>query len=252
MLITACGSPQKQKTDILELDHNPPAPAAGQAYYYQHTGPRPWSDGRQDASGGRLVVIPEPKSPDASLWNVEEHFERADGVQVFQIDPQYRLHHLAIKSGDDEIVLRYNPARPLRFLDLKKDKKKTFKSRFVFVDPKTGRTMEGGGTYASEVERRYDVRIVSPAGAYLCRQFIIHTTVETNVQGIQTVFKAEIHSYWCDDIGWFVKEEYDFEPMRQNGQPVQPAYQAVSALVKYKPMNPNSLRPVEEIPEETS
>lgn len=237
----SCGGMPKKK-ETYTLDKNPPAPAAEQAYYYNHQGPRPWSDGRQDATGGRLVVIPPQALANKSLWSVEEHFERADGVQAFQIDPQYRMHNVAIKSGETEIVIQYNPAIPLRFLDLKKDEKKTYKSKFIFIDPQTRAPMEGGGVYSAEVERKYDLRIVSPAGAYLCRQFVIRTTIETNVQDTQIVFKATIHSFWCDDIGWFVREEYEFEPMIQNGEEIQPAYTAESTLAQYKPMNPSSLQ----------
>jgi hypothetical protein len=241
----SCGGTQKKKKSPVDLDRYPPKPAAEQAYFYKHTGPRPWSDGRQNASGGRLIVIPEQNTNDKSLWNCEEHFERADGMQVLQIDEKYRLHYVAIKSGEQEILIRYNPPLPLRFLDLKKDEKKTYKSTFQFIDPQTTEPLEGGGEYTMDVERRYDVRIISPAGAYLCRQFIVHTTSDTAVQDIKTTFKAAINSFWCDDIGWFVREEYSFEPMMQNGQPVQPAYTAESVLSQYKPMDPNSLRPVE-------
>jgi hypothetical protein len=240
----SCGGSQKKKKPTYDLDRNPPAPAAEQAYYYKHTGPRPWSDGRQIATGGRLIVIPaQNPSENKSLWSCEEHFERADGVQVYQIDDKYRIHHMAVKSGDSEILIRYTPALPLRFLDLKKDEKKTYKSHFEFIDPQTTAPLEGGGEYVMNVERRYDLRIISPAGAYLCRQFIIHTSIETTVQDVTTTFKATINSYWCDDIGWFVREEYAFEPMLQNGQPIQPAYNAESVLTQYKPMDPNSLRP---------
>lgn len=239
----SCGGTPKKKKPAYELDRNPPAPASEQAYYYKHTGPRPWSDGRQVANGGRLIVIPiQNPSDNKSLWSCEEHFERADGVQVYQIDEKYRIHSMAVKSGETEILIRYNPPLPMRFLDLKKDEKKTYKSHFEFIDPQTSQSMEGGGDYILNVERRYDVRIISPAGAYLCRQFIIHAEVETAVQDIKTYFKAAINSFWCDDIGWFVREEYAFEPMLQNGQPIQPAYNAESVLAQYKPMDPNSLR----------
>lgn len=240
-LITTCGETQNKKKPTYNLDKNPPAPAAGQAYYYQHSGPQPWSDGRQDASGGRLVVVLDPNTPNPSRWNVEEHFERADGVQSMQIDNKYHLHQVAIKSGETEIVIQYTPAIPLRFLDLKKDDKKVWQSHFVFMNPQNNEFMDGSGDYKTEVQRRYDLRIITPAGAYLCRQFIVHTTIETTMSDIKTTFQVAINSYWCDDIGWFVKEEYSFEPMLQNGQAVQPAYQAVSTLTQYKPMNPNSL-----------
>ena len=246
-LSLSCGETQKKKEDVdYSLDRNPPKPAAGQAYLYKHTGPRPWSDGYQDATGGRFVVIPEDKIPNKSLWNVEEHFERSDGAQTMQIDDKYRMHFVAIKSGETEIVIQYAPALPLRFLDLKKDKTETYKSRFTFINPQTKEPLQGGGEYTCEVERKYDVRIVSPAGAYLCRQFVIHSTIETTVQDSKTTFKAAINSFWCDDIGWFVKEEYTFEPLLANGQVVNPAYTAESILTQYKPMNPSSLQRLDE------
>ena len=245
LLLISCSSSTKKKVEEILLDHDPPALGVGHAFYYQHTGPRPWSNGLQDASGGRLLVIPEQDASQAkSLIKYEEHYESSEGSQVGYIDKKYRLQQKHIESGDLALKFIYSPALELRYLDLKKDKLKTYKSSFILHVP-GNEAPQGSGNIVSKVERLYDVRIISPAGAYLCRQFSSDVSIETTVQDVKTVFKAKIITYWCDNIGWFVKEEYAFEPMMRNGKAVQPAYRAESILSKYKPMDPNSLRPVE-------
>ncbi len=245
LLVISCGGSTQKNGEPITLDHDPPALSVGHAFYYQHTGPRPWSNGLQDASGGRLVVVPEQDASQAkSLIKYEEHFENSIGSQVGYIDKKYRLHQQDIESGDLALKFIYSPALELRYLSLKKDETKTYKSSFV-LHASGHEAPQGGGSIVANVERDYDVRIISPAGAYLCRQFKSDVCIETTVQDVKTVFKAKIISYWCDNIGWFVQEEYAFEPMQRNGEAVQPAYRAESILSKYKPMDPNSLRPVE-------
>ncbi len=245
LLMISCGGSSRKKGEPISIDHDPPALGVGHAFYYQHTGPRPWSNGSQDASGGRLLVIPEQDASQAkSLIKYEEHFESSEGSQVGYIDKKYRLHQKDIESGDLALKFIYSPALELRYIDLKKDKLKTFKSSFNLHAPGS-ETPQGSGNIITKVKRSYDVRIISPAGAYLCRQFMSDVTIETKVLDVQTVFKAKKITYWCDNIGWFVKEEYAFEPMLRNGKAVQAAYRAESILSKYKPMDPNSLRPVE-------
>ncbi len=242
LVLTHCaGAPKKSK---FTLDRNPPPPAAGQRYVYQHTGPLPWGDGRKDASGLRTVAVVGQEAPGKNTqWRFEEQFERDEGIQTGYYDKNYMLYKQDLREGRNVLRILYTPPLPVRYLDLPKDREKKYRSRQVFIDPQTNETA-GSGDIDIAVRRGYDVRMVTPAGAYLCRHFTERIQITAQAEDTETVMKAVVETFWCDTIGWFVQSDYTFEPMVQNGTVVQPGYQAQSILAGYEPMDPNRLIPL--------
>ncbi len=241
MVLSHCaGAPKKSN---FTLDRKPPPPAAGQQFVYQHTGPLPWGDGRQDATGLRTVTVSGQETAGKNpLWRFEERFERDAGIQTGYYDKSYMLYQQDLREGENELRIRYTPPLPVRYLDLPKESEKKFRSRQVMIDLHTDTTV-GSGEIDSAVLRGYDVRMVTPAGAYLCRHFTERIQITAQAEDTVTVMRAVVDTYWCDTIGWFVQAEYAFEPMTQNGTVVRPGYRAHSILAGYEPMDPTRLNP---------
>lgn len=241
LILAHCGGIPKKSS--FSLDQNPPPPETGQRYVYQHTGPLPWGDGLKDAGGLRVVTVTGPESPGKNpLWRFEEIFERVPGIQAGYYDTNYLLHHQVLREGENELRIQYKPPQPVRYMDLPREAEKTYRSRQTVIDSRTGAAI-GTGEITATVRRGYDVRMVTPAGAYLCRHFTERIRMATRVEDLAVEMNAVVDSYWCDAIGWFVQAEYAFEPVIQNGTVVQPGYQAVSILTVYEPMDPTRLHP---------
>lgn len=229
----SCSGAKKKKP--LNLDDTPSPPQAEHAFYYKHTGPRPWSDGSQDCSGGRLVIVMEKNAESGNLWPIEEHFEKIQGAQIGYYDDKYRLHRQTLQADGSEWLVQFTPPITVRYLDIHRDGEKTYSSVQTIYDSANRETAIGTSKLTVKTKRAYDERIVTPAGAFLCRHLKSQIRIETAGQDSTNVFGATIDSYWCDRIGWFVQETYTFDPVTQNGIVIQPGYNANSTLNRFKP-----------------
>jgi hypothetical protein len=244
--LISCGGLGRKKGEPIVLDQPPPPPAVGQAYFYQHTGPQPFSDGSVDVTGGRIVAVTrqiQEKKP--ILWAFEEHFEKSEGVQIGFYDEKYRLHRQILRAPGGEIEVLYNSPYDERFLNLKADAEKTITVNQQLINAADGANY-GNVNMTVKVHRERDERIISPAGAFLCRHFNARIQLKAHIAGEQTDFAATVNSYWCDLIGWFVKEEQVFDPIVKDGQIIRPPYKTESILVSFEPTNYQYHHPVPE------
>jgi len=229
----SCGSASKKKAEV-SLDRNPSPPAIGQTFTYQHSGPRPGGDGKTDATGWRIVrVVDKPPQKD-SLWMIEERYEKDPGIYIYYCDDNYQLRRQVVKSGNRSIMAVFNPPQDIRYRQLAPGAGKTYSYRMDYFDS-GGKERIGFSSVADHVRRDYDVRIITKAGAYLCRQFHSDLTIETAMGGDSRYFRASVESYWCDRIGWFVLQKYFFQPVTREGEIIQPGYEAESILEDFEP-----------------
>ncbi len=189
-----------------------------------------------DCSGGRLVIVMEKDERSGDLWPIEEHYEKAPGVQTGYFDDQFQLHRQRLRSGESELSVRYSPPLTVRYLDILRDGEKEYSSTQTITDPTNGAAL-GTSRLTVKTKRKYNKRIVTPAGAFLCRHLVSEIRIESNGSGTVSVFQGTVESYWCDRIGWFVQENYSFEPVIQGGETVQVGYQSQSVLTRFKPDN---------------
>ncbi len=215
------------------MDIDPPPPAIGQGYLYQHTGPRPWGDGVTDYTGYRAVRIRE-KVNEKDLWLVEEAYEKGNRTYLSFCDKDYLIHKQQLSSPNQTVEVIYKPALELRYLDLKKEETETDRTRLTFVDIES-QSKIGEAVITDQTRRDYDVRIITKAGAYLCRQFHSDVELHAKVNGSEKRYSGTVISYWSDRIGWFVKQSYAFQPVKIDGEIVQPEYRAESILEDFEP-----------------
>ncbi len=232
--LMSCGS-LGRKSEPIDLDQPPPPPAVGQIYQYCHKGPRPWGDGQTDVTGERIIAVTgKAEIKKKELWAFEEQFEKSEGIQIGFYDEEYRLHRQILRSNGSEITIIYSPPIEERFIELDVNSKKTIHSEQVMLAGQEGEQV-GTIEMTIKVRREKDVRMITPAGAYLCRHLVSRVTLDATIQNEQTTFSATVNSYWCDYIGWFVKEEQAFEPLVHEGEIIRPPYRTESVLIDYQP-----------------
>lgn len=239
--LVSCQSAGPQAPPIT-LDEDPPPPAAGQWFEYQHTGPRPWSAGEGGPHGARRVeVLGSSEEAGQTLWAVRETFEGTPDHQVGLYDSRYRLHRQLIRGPGGELLAEFSKPIPARHLDLKPDETETVESVQTLINPSGG--AELGQTRIKIVtERRRDERVVTPAGAYLCRHFhktteLVSTLMIPGAGGAReytVAYSAVEDAYWSDGIGWFVREAAEFKPVIQDGEIVREGYATESVLTAFE------------------
>jgi hypothetical protein len=233
------------------LDEDPPPLQVGYQYQYRHEGPYPWSDGKEDVSGLRVVTVTGKSESNAkakqntrsdndrhsendpgSLWRVEDYFENVDGSLVGYYDKDYKQHRQAVETGQIEIVVTNTPPRPIRYLSLAVDDQKTYTIHQT-MQRSDAEAIIGESTMKIETERKRDQRIVTEAGAYLCRHFVSEIEIETTLFGQTSKRSATEESFWCDRIGWFVQRKSIFDPVTIDGELVQERYTCQSTLLSF-------------------
>lgn len=227
----SCSSGTTKKT-AFTLDADPPPLVPGTIFRYEHIGPLPWSDGTTDASGPLTITVLSPNPTQGATFSVvEELYERADGSQLGHYDNRYRLAQQAIAVDDGVLQVQYQPPMPVRYLDIPvgEDKKYTVKQRLA------GESNQalGDATIVIDTHRDKDERIITPAGAYLCRRFISIIQIVARQNGSEMHFRATEDAYWCDKIAWFVKRSYTFDPLVQGDEIVRPGYKTECTLVEF-------------------
>ncbi|MBZ0256103.1 hypothetical protein K8I31_08580 [bacterium] len=230
VISVGCSTSSKRKKieDDHELDAPPPQLEAGVAYIYNHIGPRPFSEGKQDCTGERVVSVLGRDPEFQNLWVVQDRFECEEGIEIGLYDDKYRRHRQGLKSDAGVIQVEEEPPVEIRWLDMKKKDKKTFETEqsFLTIDGE----IVGAAQMVENVEREYDYRIVNSVGAILCRYFKTNVVIEANLNGEFLKVEAAVETYWSDKLHWFVQAEYDFKPMKRGGEVVGPAYRAKSVL----------------------
>lgn len=221
-------SKRKKSDDDHELDAAPPQLEAGVAFIYSHVGPRPFGDGKQDCTGERTVSVLGRDPEYQNLWVVQDRFACEEGIEIGLYDDKYRRHRQGLKSDVGVIQVDEKPPVPIRYLDMKKQDKKTFETEqsFLTIDGE----IVGAAQMVENVERKHDYRIINPVGAILCRYFKTDVVIEANLSGEFLQVEAAVETYWSDKLHWFVQAEYEFKPMKRGGEAVGPAYRAKSVL----------------------
>ncbi|MEW6238710.1 MAG: hypothetical protein AB1656_25270 [Candidatus Omnitrophota bacterium] len=229
----SCGISSKKKAEV-SLDRNPPPPAIGQLFTYRHRGPCPGGDGQTDASGWRIVrVVDKPPQKD-SLWMIEERYEKDPGVYLSYCDDNYQLRRQIVKGTGRSVTMEFKPPQDIRYSQLAPGAEKRYSYRLDYFVSDSKEKI-GFASISDHVRRDYDVRIITKAGAYLCRQFHSDLAIETTMGGDSLYIRASVESYWSDRIGWFVQQKYFFQPVTRDGEVVQPGYEAESILEDFEP-----------------
>ncbi len=227
------------------LDQDPPPLRTGQAFLYNHQGPRPWGNPNKDVTGLRAIRV-VGKSENKKWMRVEEKYEQSDELIVYFIDKDYRLHRQEIHLNNNILRMEYRSPQPLRNIDLKKEKSHTWKYRIDIYqnDQKTGRAK-----VEEHVNRGYDIRVVTKAGAYLCRHFRTTVDMHAVINKQDRLYTAMIDSYWSDQVSWFIKKNYKFHPGFDKTQGFTPATIAESTILQFQPDDENSLQYEESVNE---
>lgn len=229
----ACSSPSNRQTEEEFYNPKPPLPQIGQVFYYQHSGPVPWGNGDLDATGKRIVAI-TGKSEDKKLWRFEERFEKSDGDSIGLYDDSYNLYRQYLILNNSELRIEYNTPVVIRYSKIEPDEDKVFDYQQAIFN-KGNKEPSGLAAIHDKTKRNaYDIRIITPAGAYLCRQFTSSITMQIQMQGVTSVYSGTIRTFWCDKLGWFVKEECSFDPITKDGQIIQPGYKCQSVLESFE------------------
>lgn len=236
-LVGAAGcqtAPTTPREDPVSLDEPPKSPSVNEYFHYRHEGPRPFSDPDLDASGERVVRVQGREEGGQRLWRIEEAYENSVGIIAYLVDNLYRMHRQIILSGEGEYVAEFNPPLPLRYQNLAKNASMTIRTQQQFReegvrDPLARFDING------RASRRYDERIVTPIGAFMCRAFDVELAYVITVENTRVQYEIQIRSYWSDQFSWFVSEEYQFSPARQNNQVLTEAYECQSMLTDYIP-----------------
>lgn len=230
----SCGSTQKEEHEPITLDVVPDPPKVGQWFQYQHTGPRPWGDSQADVSGERMIrVIGKQEEEEQLFWVIDEDYSSDNDIQRSVYDDQYFLHYQMSQSNVANAVYEYIPPISDRHLKLKPDEEKVEESEILINNPQTGG--DYGKIYLTRnVKRVLDERIVTKAGAYLCRHFVSQTKIKYDYRGAITIFSAQEDTYWCDQITWFVLERVEFQPAIQQGNFVGTGHTSESILVDFE------------------
>jgi hypothetical protein len=232
----SCSTATKERSEDNFYNPKPPVPSVGQLFRYKHSGPIPWGSGSPDVSGLRIVQVTD-RDETKKLWKIEERFEASEGSQSGFYTDLVELTHVVLHSRDSQLRIVYNPPLTIRYPDLLLDQERTFVSKQTFFAEKSGVPI--GTATLTDITRResYDERLITPVGAYLCRRFVSRIRIDANLSGVQTLLSGTVYSYWCDTIGWFVKEECSFSPMIVNGKEIGIGYKTSSVLESFEPMN---------------
>jgi len=169
----------------------------------------------------------EKKKP---LWILEEQFEKSEGIQISSVDSDYLLHRQLLRAENGNLQVNYTPPMDLRHLTIPFGGEKNFDYRQVMIDL-SNNTQVGTGKISVKTKREHDERIITPVGAVLCRHFISHVRIEAVIEETTAIFAATEETYWCDTVGWFVKEVMAFDPLIQNGEMIRPGYKTESLLI---------------------
>ncbi len=242
LTLSSCGGVSR-KEEPLDLDQDPPALAVGQAYHYLHKGPRPWGDGTTDATGGRVLAVTSHGRGKKPLWGVEEHFEKTEGMQIGYYDKEYRLHRQILRAPGGELQIFFDPPIPERYLDLKQGEEDEFTSTQQMIDTQSKEEV-GTVEMTVNVRRENDVRIIVPAGAFMCRNFVSRIQLAAEIQGEKSDLSATVNSFWSDSLVWFVKEMQVFDPLVMDGEVIRPPYKTESILVSFEPQEYQFRHPV--------
>ncbi|MDX9752705.1 MAG: hypothetical protein RBU29_02010, partial [bacterium] len=200
----------------------------GQVFTYKHSGPQPWSDGNTDASGKRVVAV-MGKTADSKRWRIEERYDAIEGTLVGEYDDKSLLYRQTLRAAGGELHILFSTPIPVRYGKLEVGEQKISQYTQTFLD--SAGTPVGSAQVTDTTTRgEYDIRIITPAGAYLCRNFTSVIEIQTILQGQTTVFSGTVKTYWCDSLGWMVKEEGSFNPILVEGEPTQPGYKTESVL----------------------
>ncbi len=230
----SCGISGIRDDEPYTLDEVPEPPKTGQWFRYQHTGPRPWGESEVDASGTRLVrVIGSQEEKKKIYWLIEETFSADGDSQISIYAPDYKLHRQLSRSDAAQAVYKYNPPLSDRHLELKVDQEKTEESEVSITNPQTGQDY-GMINLTRTTKRVRDERIVTEAGAYLCRHFVSETKITYQFQNTTTQFSAKENTYWCDQLAWFVLETIEVEPAIQEGDFIGTGHTSESRLVDFE------------------
>lgn len=234
IFLVTCGSTNRNNSEPITLDVTPDPPKVGQWFQYQHTGPRPWGDSQKDVSGERMIrVIGQQLEEGNKYWAIEDVYEKDSDEQVSLYDDRYYLHRQLSRSNVVNAVYEYNPPVSDRHLELKPGQNKIEESEIIIQNPQTGG--DYGKIYLTRnVTRMRDERIVTKAGAYLCRHFVSQTKIQYDYRGAITEFSAQEDTYWCDQIAWLVLERVEFQPAIQQGNFVGTGHTSESILVDYE------------------
>lgn len=225
-----CGSTPKKSVNAT-LDRKPPEPIVGKVFHYRHIGPRPWGDGRMDATGGRSVAVTGTVKPKNNLlWSIEEQFENSEGVQVGYYDADYRLNHQILHSQNGDLQVEFTPPLHVRHLNLQSGEEKSMDCKQTLTDM-TNKQVIGVTKMNIKTKREHDERIITPAGAYMCRHFVSRISIEASIDEKTITFSGTEEMYWCDMLIWFVKETLVFDPLLENGQIIRPGYKTESLLI---------------------
>lgn len=217
------------RSDETNLDQDPPQPVVGTLFEYDHEGPRPFGEGVEDITGLRWFGVYQFER---NLWRIDEAFREQPEVRSFYFDEDYSLHREVI-FGNGELVIDYAPPRELRYLNLQKDQPKTSTYRQTFRRPESNQAL-GEATITETVTRRYDERIVTEPGAYLCRSFDIKQDYVMQVEGDEITYSVTLRSYWADQYAWFVSEEAEFSPVLRGRERIRGGYRTRSELKDIK------------------
>lgn len=224
---SGCESTPNRSASEVDLDVDPPQPEIGTLFTYNHEGPRPFGEGDQDVSGKRAFGV---YRQEGNLWRIDEAFQLSPAVRAIYVDDAYRLHREVFLSGEGELAIEYSPARPLRYLDLKKRDPETITFQQTYRQPARTDAL-ATATVTDTTTRRYDERIVTPVGALLCRSFQTELTFELEANEVVAEFSVSMKSYWSDQYAWFISQEAIFSPVRQGGQTLRSGFETRSELL---------------------
>jgi hypothetical protein len=226
----SCSTSSNRQVEEEFFNPKPPLPKIGQVFYYQHTGSVPWGNGDKDATGKRIIAV-TGKSEDKKLWRIEERFEKVEGDSIGFYDDAYNLVRQFLLLNGVELRIEYNTPVNLRYTKLDLDEEKIFEYQQAIFNQDSNEPA-GGALIRDKTKRSsYDIRIITPAGAYLCRQFTSMITMQIQMQGRLSVYSGTVNTYWCDKLEWFVKEECTFDPIINESEIVQPGYKTQSVLL---------------------
>ncbi|MGI6454291.1 MAG: hypothetical protein ACOX5R_01555 [bacterium] len=231
ILFQGCGS--APKNEPFTLDEKPALLQVGDSFTYEHTGPLPWGNGQIPVSGQRTISVTAIDPANKNRWIIKDDFEQTDVDQFNVVDRDFRLHRQEMQFEDGTLRVEFNPPMPLRFSEIPEGGQGTYTVSQRLIDASTRKEV-GTATIKISTTREQDERIITPAGAYMCRHFISRIEIQSsNILDEKNYATATEESYWCDKIGWFVKLNYRFDPLVQNQKVVRPAYNTETVLTEF-------------------
>ncbi|GEM_PF-1204783 len=210
---------------ILQADEKAEPFRDKEMWLYEHSGPRPWSDGKNRIDGPRIrEVVSVEGSGSLKQWVIKEKWNDADeGANLLYYDAERKLHKQ--EEIGRNFTIRFEPAIPdLGVLNPHEEMRYEIKA-----------VMGDGGQGQSHplvitAKRMADETVTVPAGEFkdcvkVESEHVI--TFETETGNIQPKLKLII--WFHPDANGVVKEMWDFMPVRF-GNTERPGYQCVSEL----------------------